>query len=110
MVIVSSSRGQRRIQYLIPWTRNRRYCVGRRDQEPAERPRRDAAFRWRNSAQLRKLLFTQRAIQRETAGPGDEDRQSAAHDRDILQKISVLADLLRAGREFPISMCDCRRN
>ena len=51
-------------------------------------------------------LFCEHAIDRITARAGDEDRQGAAHDRDVLQKIIVLPDLLRAGGIFPITMGD----
>jgi hypothetical protein len=58
------------------------------------------------SGAIMKQLFCQHAIHGETAATGDEDRQGAAHDRDILQKVIVLADLLRAGRVFPITVCE----
>src|SRR5262249_62399661 len=55
---------------------------------------------------ISRLLFCYHAIQGETTATGDEDCQRAAHDGNIHQKIIVLADLLRAGRVFPITMCE----
>ena len=41
---------------------------------------------------------------KETAATSHKDNHRAAHDRDIFQKIIILTDLLRAGREFPIAV------